>query len=89
MMDEDAEMEEADNTRKIAASTSFNSNHANAGGGGSIASGSFNRSGSLGSNISATAAGDDSSRNNDGSNAAAALPKWKRRVNLPSHSSLY
>jgi hypothetical protein len=104
MMDEDAEMEEADNdttSKMLATSGSFNSasGHAAAAtGGGSVASGSLgnlsrtssgNINVSTGSGIVEDGNKSSSSIRNESDSKNAAVPKWKRRVNLPSHSSLY
>ena len=98
-------MEEADNdttSKMLATSGSFNSasGHAAAvtGGGGSVASGSLgnlsrtssgNINVSTGSGIVEDGNKSSSSIRNESDSKNAAVPKWKRRVNLPSHSSLY
>jgi len=93
-MYEDAEMEEADTATNhhydvgaaIAAAGSFNGSHAGsvASFHGSHAGGSFGNLSRASSSVSG-AVGENSRNIADPTTA----PKWKRRVNLPSHSSLY
>ena len=81
MMDEDAEMEEADTSKMaLSARMSTSAIASGGGGGGSIASGSSFDKLSQASSTNAVAGSDDGD---------AKVPKWKRCVNLATHSNLY